>query len=144
MKLVAGGKNRHIPPGQYKARVIRIESGSFFGRRKAIHMTFEILEGPSKGTEINAFFNAHYEHFSPYTKFYRWYSIVTRESPEAGEEMDTDLFMGKVILVNVEDKVSTKTKNLFSNVTDIIEVIHDDICFDAIPLHRAPNTVAPA
>ncbi len=125
MDFTIGTRQTKIPPGEYSAKVIEIKTDTFIGKRKSLQFTFEIMEGEFRGTQLRGWLNAHYESFSEHTKLYRWYSVVYKDDMDTGEKKTTDVFFDKILKIKVETKASKKTKNEFSNVTDILGVIHD-------------------
>lgn len=125
IKVKIGARESAIPPGDYKAKVAEISTGSFINKRRTFVFRFEIVEGEHQGASLRAFVNAQYEAFSAFSKLFKWYSVVMGEELEPGGEMDLDNFTNKVLVVRVETKESRKTKNLFSNVTEIKSVFCD-------------------
>jgi hypothetical protein len=122
IKIKAGVRHAHIPPGNYKVRVTEIRESTFINKRKTFEFHFEVAEGEFKGTNMRGFVNGNYESFSPYTKLHRWMLPFTKGDLESGDELDLDIFMNKILIASVADKISRKTGNIFSNVTEILGV----------------------
>lgn len=121
MKLRVGERQSSVPEGEYQAIVKDIRTSKNFNR-DVFEFLFEIVDGPHKGVQARGFCNADYEAFTSHTKLYHWYEMVTKDALTTGDELDTDDFYNKVLIVRVETKVSKKTKNEFSNVTEIVGV----------------------
>lgn len=111
-----------IPPGQYLAKVTEIVPTMFLNKRKTLEFRFEIVDGPYRGVRIRGFVNAHYESFTNFSKLGQWILKVLKEELPAGEELNLNIFFDKILVVQVETKISRKTKHSFSNVVDILEV----------------------
>ena len=126
IKIKAGMRDQHIPPGEYRARVSEIREASFIAKRKTFEFIFEIADGEHRGTSLRGFVNAEYESYSQHTKMYRWIMVNNKGDFGPGDVLDLDIFKGKILRVQVEDKISRKTKIVFSNVTDILGVYLDD------------------
>ena len=113
----------HVPPGQYKVKVVDIHQTKYMNKRPTLEFEFEIVDCEYRGTKIRGFVNADYETFSAYTKLYKWYFIATGDELGYGDEGDFSEFEDKIFLAEVETKESRKTKNQFSNVTDLISLL---------------------
>ncbi len=124
LKFKVGECRSVVPPGEYKVRIISIVKKPNFNREILVFL-FEIVEGSHKGTQLNGFCNADYKSFSSNTKFYQWYCVAIGEEPEPGDDIELDAFFNKVYLARVEIKSSRKTKNPFSNITELLEYIDD-------------------
>ena len=122
IKVKAGLNQQFVPPGEYLAKVTEIREGTYINKRKIYEFIFEIADGPSRGTIVRGFVNGHYEAFSEYTKLRQWLNTISGNCVEAGEEIDLDIFFNKILRVTLEPKQSRKTKNAFSNVTNILGV----------------------
>lgn len=125
MDFTIGTRQTKIPPGDYSARVVEVKEGTFIGKRKSLQFAFEIADGDYQGTQLRGWVNAHYESFSEHTKLFRWYSNVCKDDMDVGEKKTTKVFFDKILKIKVETKISKKTQNEFSNVTDILGVIYD-------------------
>lgn len=123
LKFKVGNKRSWVPPGAYRVKVNNIEKKTPFGDRPVLEFLFEIVSGDHKGVELRGFCNANYETFSENTKLYQWHAAVTGDELEPGDELEINVFFDKILEVEVEEKISKKTKNKFSNVTKILGVI---------------------
>jgi hypothetical protein len=117
-----GGRLALIPPSEYRARVAEITEGSYMGKRKTFQFHFEIAEGPHQGVKLFGFVNAHYKTFTAHSKLHKWMAAISNGDMDSGAEVDLDIFYGKILIVKVETKESKKTKNHFSNITEILGV----------------------
>ncbi len=118
-----GDSLRHIPDGEYKAIVRDIHADSFIKQRKSFVIKFEVAEGEHKGVALNSYLNGQYETFSARTKLFQWYSTVAGYEPDTGDEINLEMFQDKLLKVKVETKISKKTGQKFSNVTNVLEVV---------------------
>lgn len=118
MKIKVGTRSS-VPSGEYKVVVENIEKEEKFKRQNLVFY-FRIVEGPYKDSILRGFINVQYESFSEHTKLYDWLSKTLGYAPELNEEIDTDVFYNRVLIVQVESKASKKTGNSFGNVTRII------------------------
>ena len=125
MDFTIGTRQTKIPPGEYSAKAMEIKEGTFIGKRKSLQFTFEIAAGEYRGTQLRGWVNAHYDSFSEHTKLFRWYGVACKDDMDIGEKKTTDVFFDKILKIKVETKSSKKTKNEFSNVTDILGVVYD-------------------
>jgi hypothetical protein len=124
IKIKMGDRSQHIPAGEYLAKVTIIKEGQF-AKRRTLEFYFEIADGPHRETMIRGFVNAHYESFSSHTKLRQWILAITKDAYESQDEVDLDIFLNKVLRVTVESKISKKTKNQFSNITNILGMVED-------------------
>ncbi|MBK8202625.1 MAG: hypothetical protein IPK68_10030 [Bdellovibrionales bacterium] len=121
IKVKVGAAHKVVPDGEYKCIVREIKAGTFVGKRKTFEFHFEIAEGEHKGVQVRGFVNGNYESFSSNTKLYRWHCIANGESElPVGDEINLDDFLDKVFVARIVTKESKKTKNLFSNVEEVI------------------------
>lgn len=119
-----GKKRSWVPPGIYQAKITKIEQVNNFNK-PVLNFIFEIVAGDCREVELRGFVNANYETFSENTKLYQWYLAASGEALLPEETIHMDDFYNKVLEVKVEDKISKKTKNQFSNVTEILRVVHE-------------------
>lgn len=125
LKFKVGNKKSWVSPGIYQVKIVRIEKKTPFKDKPVLEFLFEITSGEYKGIELRGFCNANYEIFSENTKLYQWYAAVTGDVLGYGDELDTNVFFDKIIEVQIEEKISKKTKNKFSNVTKIIRMVYE-------------------
>jgi hypothetical protein len=124
IKVRVGLRAQVVPPGAHRARVTQIKEGEFF-KRRTIEFVFELVDGEHKGVQVRGFLNGDYDAFSAHTKLYKWFTAATKDELEPGAELDLDAFYNKVFEVQIETKTSRKTKNQFSNVTEILRTVWD-------------------
>jgi len=124
MKISVSKKSASIPPGEYQSIIKDISLTKNF-KRDIIEFLFEVVEGPYSGTALRGFCNGSTVEISSHSKLYRWYQCATGDELEDGHELNTDDFLNKVLTVDVKTKISKKTKNSFSNVTDILGVRYE-------------------
>ena len=122
--IVGGPRSEVIPPGEYQSVVVDWKLEQKYGRRSLV-LIHEIAAGENRGVQLRQWLNANYETFSPQTKLYRQYEIVTGEALEEGEELNPDDFKERVYRVRVETKKSQKSGNEHSNVTEILDVVRE-------------------
>ena len=125
IKIKIGQRQQLIPDGEYRVKLSEVKEGSYIGKRKTLEFHFLIADGEHHGVLVRGFVNAHYETFSEHTKLYRWIKAVSNECLDPGEELDLDVLYEKILRVQISTKESKKTKNKFSNVTDILGVYLD-------------------
>lgn len=124
LKIKVGSPRSWIPPGKCHVTVKNIEKTRPFKDKWAFQFTFEVSDGEYHGVQLRGFCNANYETYSQNTKLFQWLSVVTGDDfLEPGDELDLNVFFDKLLEVKVEEKISKKTKNKFSNVTEIIGVV---------------------
>ena len=119
-----GERQKTVPEGHYKAVVLKIEERTRFNK-KQLDFTFELKDQNEHGVILKAFLNANYESFTSHTKIYRWLAVANKNDLEEGAVFSEKIFYNKVFLVEVKEKISRKTKNLFCNVTEIVKVLHE-------------------
>lgn len=124
MKFKVGRQNNVIPDGIYQAIVTDIKERHTF-KRPALFFTFEIADGPHSGVQAYGFCNASYKTYTSRTKLYAWYEAATGDSLDADDDLDTDDFLNRVLKVRIERKTAKKTKNEFSNVTAILDLVRE-------------------
>lgn len=125
MKVKIGLKSQSIPDGEYHVMVKKIVETKVF-KRRTLEFHFEVVEGPHKDIQCRGFVNMEYETISAHTKLYKWISIATNAELDAGEDCDLENTFGdKVFLARIESRTSKKTKNAFSNVTELKKVVHE-------------------
>lgn len=124
MRFLIGERFTAVPEGEYEVVLKDIKDHKTY-KRPSLMFVFEIVKGEHAGTKANAFLNINYKTFSPFTKLYKWHTTVLGHELGPDEEINTDVFLNKVLRVKVEAKIAKKTKNTFSNVTDILGVIRD-------------------
>lgn len=125
LKIKFGSRQQVVPSGEYRVIVRDIRKDKFIGKRDSLEFIFEIADGSHAGSQIRGFANAHYETFSEYTKIWRWLAAINAADDDPALEIDLDVFYDKVLNVKIETKISRKTGNQFSNVTDILGVACD-------------------
>lgn len=125
LKFKVGNKRAWIPAEIYNAEVVSIEQKMLFKDKPILEFIFEIASGEHEKTELRGFCNANYQTFSENTKLYQWCAAATGNTFEPGEELDLGVFYNKVLIVKVEEKISRKTKNKFSNVTEILGIFYE-------------------
>ena len=118
-----GERQQQVPEGEYQATIIEIKETSYLGKRRTLNLVFEIKEGKFFGNRLNGFANANYKSFSEHSKIWKWYSTTTGKTPDTGDDFDLEEMKNYVVQIQVKNKESRKTKNAFSNVTDIIKPI---------------------
>ena len=121
--LKMGERQQQVPEGEYQATIIEIKETSYLGKRRTLNLVFEIKEGKFFGNRLNGFVNAHYDNFSEHSKLWKWYSIITNITPDPGDDFNLEEMKNFVVLIRVKNKESRKTKNVFSNVDEIIKPI---------------------
>lgn len=123
LKFKLGRKSQAIPDGEYLAKVLEIKRTQVF-QKPVLELDFEVADGEHRGSALKAFINFPYETFSAQTKLYRWASVVLNGA-SPGDEIDASIFLDKLLRVRVEMKESRRTKNRFSNVTEILAMVGD-------------------
>lgn len=127
MKFRVGKAGKVIPSGKTIARVLDIKTEVKY-KRKTLIFTFEVLNPKEfHGVELLGWVPAHYESFSSHTKLYKWHTAATGDELNADDEINLEVFMNKALIVEVVDRTSKKTKNKFSNVSEIVEVHHETL-----------------
>lgn len=122
MKFKIGERQAAIPSGEYHAVLWELKETQLFKKRHLV-FTFEIRGGLHHGMHLRGFINADYDSFSPFTKLWKWAAAVAEGDMDPGDELDTEIFWHKILKVRVETKISKKTGNPFSNVTEIEGVV---------------------
>lgn len=118
-----GKRIEEVPPGQYEAIVTNISEGKFM-KKQHLCFTFTIINGGYGGIQLNGYVNTCYESFTKFSKLGRWWEILTGEDLNMSEEIDVNQFKGKFFIVEVK-KTTSKFKNSFSNVKDILKLIDE-------------------
>lgn len=124
MKFKISNPTHLVPEGNYDAKVIKVDSARIYQKNTLI-LWFEILNGDYNGSIIKGFLNAQYEVITRNTKLFQWYEKVIGHELDENEEIDTDNFFNRALKVSVKNKVSRKTKNEFSNVSEILHLISE-------------------
>lgn len=124
MEFKVGDRCHAVPDGEYEAILIEVQENQRFNK-KQLDFRFELKNKDVVGNIVRGFVNISYDSFSAHTKLYKWHQAVTGEDLEPGCSLNIDVFMDKVLLVKVETNTSRKTKNKFSNVTEIKRVIYE-------------------
>jgi hypothetical protein len=103
-----------IPAGLYKAECLGTEVAEF-AKGEYRKWTFTIQGGKFDGTQITGVSSLV---MSPKAKAYDWYSALTGESPQLGDEIDLDSVIGRRVNLNVilEDTDNGK----FNRIRDLI------------------------
>lgn len=122
LRLKVGQRRPCIPDGEYVAMITGIKTDTKFGKR-TITLEFEIAQGREVGVKLLCFCNANYESFSEHTKIFQMYLATTGDDLPPGEEMDLNNFYGKLLLVEVTQRKSKKSQNVFSNVGRILKCV---------------------
>lgn len=121
MKLKIGDRIQAIPDGEYLAVVESIQIVTMF-KRTTLDMRFCIKDSPYNGVILRGYININYKSFSVHTKFFKMVQAISKDELETGDEIDTDIFLNKLLRVRTKKNISNKTKNEFSNVVEILGV----------------------
>lgn len=125
LRFRVGSHHKHIPEGEYKATVASIDPGTYRGKRPILIFRFIVADGPHKDVELRGFVNINHESYGERSKLYRWYAAATGSVLLLEEEINTEHFFDRVLLVQVGDRKSSSTPNVFSDVVEIIRTVFE-------------------